>query len=810
MAPPKKGDLIKGQASLANFFSGGGLTPAQVKEKKKASEEQEESQKSKSKSPSKPKSERSNSISQQEVTEIKEKITVAGYKASPSASPNKKETSSKAKASEMAPAATSKYFASSKASGGGKGDAIAVSDSSDEDVKPIQKRKASATKAKLEKLSDSDSDLDFQKPAKKSKTAASGPSTSASAAAKKVSPRKETKATKAKHEDDYDDEFDDLDFNEDDLELLDEFKPDSKAKSNGKKAEDSKSTAKPSSAGKANAKEPAKVTKTKTEDAMDIDVDEKPAAEKPKFNWAAAAQRKAMGPAAPGSKEIPAGKPNCLAGLTLVFTGELSSLSREDATDLAKRFGAKVTGSLSSKTSYVVIGAEAGKSKIEKQKQTKTPILDEDGFLNLIAEKSAGPVKIDEATQKKMDEEKRKIAKAAAEMKAPAHLAAQQENALWTVRYAPQTVKDLVGNGASIAKLQAWLRDWQKSYAAGFKKPGKDAMNIFRAVLISGPPGIGKTSAAHIVAKAEGYTPIEFNASDVRSKKLIEASLNDTINNSSLDSWYNGKGSAKSSTGVVLTDRTVLIMDEVDGMSGGDRGGVGAINALIKKTKVPIICICNDNKNPKMKPMERTAAQLKFSKPDARQARTRLMTIAFREKLKIEPEVMDQLVQAAQSDIRLVINMLSTWALDKKRSMDFDEGKQLGSANVKPGLHTPFSLYSALSAPGLWAQTSRKTLNDKTDYYFQDHSFVPLMVQQNYINLTPSSVNQYSGKEREVKLMQTITRAAESISDGEMVDRLIHSAEQHWSLMPFHGIMSCVKPMALAHGSSATFPQFST
>lgn len=37
-----------------------------------------------------------------------------------------------------------------------------------------------------------------------------------------------------------------------------------------------------------------------------------------------------------------------------------------------------------------------------------------------------------------------------------------------------------------------------------------------------------------------------------------------------------------------MTNKTVLIMDEVDGMSSGDRGGVGALNALIKKTKVII------------------------------------------------------------------------------------------------------------------------------------------------------------------------------------------------------------------------------
>ena len=65
----------------------------------------------------------------------------------------------------------------------------------------------------------------------------------------------------------------------------------------------------------------------------------------------------------------------------------------------------------------------------------------------------------------------------------------------------------------------------QKNYKVNFKKPGKDGMGVYRAVLISGPPGIGKTTSAHLMAKMAGYNPIELNASDARSKKLVEVGL---------------------------------------------------------------------------------------------------------------------------------------------------------------------------------------------------------------------------------------------------------------------------------------------
>ena len=109
-----------------------------------------------------------------------------------------------------------------------------------------------------------------------------------------------------------------------------------------------------------------------------------------------------------------------------------------------------------------------------------------------------------------------------------------------------------------------------------------------RCLMISGPPGIGKTSAVRLIAKSLNYDVLELNASDVRNKGSIEAVLQDL--------------SKAKSIKAALTDslKTLIVMDEVDGVGGGDRGGLGALLQIIKLTKVPIICIANDRGNRKI------------------------------------------------------------------------------------------------------------------------------------------------------------------------------------------------------------------
>jgi DNA ligase (NAD+) len=76
--------------------------------------------------------------------------------------------------------------------------------------------------------------------------------------------------------------------------------------------------------------------------------------------------------------------PRPLAGKTVVLTGTLPTLSRDEAKDLLEAAGAKVAGSVSKKTDYVIAGVEAG-SKLDKARELGVAVLDEDGLRALLA-----------------------------------------------------------------------------------------------------------------------------------------------------------------------------------------------------------------------------------------------------------------------------------------------------------------------------------------------------------------------------------------------------------------------------------------
>jgi replication factor C subunit 1 len=192
----------------------------------------------------------------------------------------------------------------------------------------------------------------------------------------------------------------------------------------------------------------------------------------------------------------------------------------------------------------------------------------------------------------------------------------------WTEKYRPKVPNDIVGNQSMVKQLHDWLRSWEDQFLhSGQKGKGKKQADsgAKKAVLLSGPPGIGKTTTAKVVSQMLGLQAIEVNASDSRGKadSKIEKGVGGSTSNSIKELISNA--TLNYSNNRLKRPKAVLVMDEVDGMSAGDRGGVADLIASIKMSKIPIICICNDRYSQKLKSLVNYCLLLNFRKPTKQQ-----------------------------------------------------------------------------------------------------------------------------------------------------------------------------------------------
>ncbi|KFM22126.1 Replication factor C large subunit protein [Marine Group I thaumarchaeote SCGC AAA799-B03] len=196
---------------------------------------------------------------------------------------------------------------------------------------------------------------------------------------------------------------------------------------------------------------------------------------------------------------------------------------------------------------------------------------------------------------------------------------------MWSEKYRPQNISDMVGNEDSRAAIMEWFAKWKKG-----TKP----------LLLVGPPGIGKTTMAFLVAKQFGYDMIGLNASDVRSKSRINEILTPVLGN------------------VSVLGTPMIFVDEVDGIHGrGDYGGVAALVDILKEPTVPIILAANDDTSDKMKNIKKVVKTISFKKIPPRLLRVYLGNILKKESAKLSPGSLIKVIDKSRGDIRSMINL---------------------------------------------------------------------------------------------------------------------------------------------------------
>lgn len=265
---------------------------------------------------------------------------------------------------------------------------------------------------------------------------------------------------------------------------------------------------------------------------------------------------------------------------------------------------------------------------------------------------------------------------------------------LWVDKYRPSKFTQLLGDDRVHRDALRWIKEWDPC-VFGRKAPAPRKRTLDepdermpdpyrrpheRVLLVSGAPGLGKTTLAHVIAEHAGYRVYELNASDARSASDVEARVRVALESDSLRS---------------AGRPTLVVIDEIDGATGGGgegMAGAGFVRALVRliergrgdprgRTRAPtadgrrkksaapilrpIVCICNDLYAPALRPLRPYARILRFHRPPTPAIARRLLQVCANEDLRADTRSLSLLAELTHGDIRACLH-----ALEMVRSRD--------------------------------------------------------------------------------------------------------------------------------------------
>ena len=298
----------------------------------------------------------------------------------------------------------------------------------------------------------------------------------------------------------------------------------------------------------------------------------------------------------------------------------------------------------------------------------------------------------------------------------------------WLQKYHPRKVSDVVGNTRVIRSLKEWLNDIQKykEDPCSFDTPPVPIVYLY------GPGGIGKTALAQVILKHFNYELYEMNSGEVRSKKRMQDILDKILNN------HNVNMMKKENRRQTMS----IIMDEIDGMSCGDKGGLHELFHSIDqldKCIHPVICIGN-------RPYEKNFSTSLYTEyhmrnPSEHEIKQRLRHICKMENVQIDDMSLLWIIKYNNLDVRRTIHFLQEvvyhYGNDQTKNItieDIDLVKDITSQTK-----VDCNIFSIIRN----MYSKQHSLQELSEMYHYDEMQITMMMHDNLsIQLSQKKINQ--------------------------------------------------------------------